>query len=67
MIHDLKYQSHVTWDCKYHVIFIPKYRKKIIYGQVKEKIRRILLELAKRKGVKIETGNIGQDHIHMVL
>jgi len=59
--------AHTRWDCKYHVVFIPKKRKKLIYGGVRRYLGDILHELASRKGVKIEEGHLMPDHIHMCI
>ncbi len=45
--------AHTQWECKYHIVFAPKYRRKVIYQQVKADIARILSELCKRKGIEI--------------
>lgn len=60
-------QSHVVWDCKYHVVIVPKYRKKILYGSVRVQIGKIIRELAKQKEVEVLEGNACPDHIHLVL
>ena len=59
--------SHSRWDCKYHVVFVPKYRKKEIYGEKREFLRRIFRELATQKGCEIISGNLVQDHVHMLI
>ena len=59
--------SHSRWDCKYHVVFVPKYRKKVIYGEKKEFLRRIFHELAAQKGCEIVSGSLVQDHVHMLI
>lgn len=59
--------SHSRWDCKYHVVFVPKYRKKAIYGEKKEFLRRIFHELAVQKGCEIVSGSLVQDHVHMLI
>lgn len=59
--------SHSRWDCKYHVVFVPKYRKKAIYGQKKEFLRRIFHELAAQKGCEIVSGSLVHDHVHMLI
>ena len=59
--------AHTSWNCKYHVVFAPKYRRKIIYGQIKEDIGRILRELCDRKGIEIIEAECCPDHIHMLL
>ena len=57
--------SHTTWNCKYHIVFAPKYRRKVAYGKLKEDIRDIISMLCKRKGVNIVEGEICSDHIHL--
>ena len=59
--------SHSMWECKYNVVFSPKYRKKILYGKIKEYLKSVFHELANQKGCKILGGNIVQDHIHMLI
>jgi len=59
--------SHTKWDCKYHIIFTPKYRRKIIYNKLKIDIREIIRKLCKYKGVKIVEGHMMSDHIHLLL
>ncbi len=56
---------HTTWDCKYHIVFAPKYRRKAIYGKIKSDIGKILRELCNRKGVEIIEAHACADHIHM--
>ena len=60
-------QSHVRWECNYHVVIVPKYRKRVLFGNVRSRLREILRELAKRKGIKIIEGNVMNDHVHMML
>lgn len=60
-------QSHARWECKYHVVIIPKYRKRVLFGQVRSRVREVLRELAKRKGIEIVEGNVMIDHVHMML
>ena len=57
--------AHTKWLCKYHIVFCPKYRRKVIYNQVKGSIREILKNLCKWKGVEIIEGHLMPDHIHM--
>ena len=59
--------SHNKCDCKYHIIWIPKYRRKIIYGQLRQDIIDILKVLCKQKGITIIEGSAGIDHIHMLI
>jgi len=57
--------AHVRWDCKYHVVFIPKYRRKVIYGRMKRQIGRILRELCEQRGIELLEGHAMPDHIHL--
>ena len=57
--------SHTRWKCQYHIVFIPKYRKKVLYGKVKEDVREILSTLCKYKGVDIIAGAVCVDHVHL--
>ena len=59
--------SHSRWDCKYHVVFIPKCRKKAIYGEIRDFLRQTFHELAKQKGCEIVSGHLVQDHVHMLI
>ena len=59
--------AHTKWMCKYHIVFTPKYRRKIIYNQLKGDIREILRSLCKYKGVEILEGKLMPDHIHMLV
>ena len=62
-----KSQAHVKWECKFHVVILPKYRIKAIYGELRRRIGGILRELCRHKGVELEEGNALSDHIHMLL
>ncbi len=62
---DYRSLSHVRWDCKYHIVFIPKYRKKVLYDRVRCEIGGILRDLCNQKGVTILEGHVMPDHIHM--
>ena len=59
--------SHTSWNCKYHIVFAPKYRRQIIYGRIKEDIGKILRELLTRKGIKIIEAELCPDHVHMLI
>ena len=59
--------SHSKWDCKYHVVFIPKGRKKELYGKIRKFLGSVFHELANQKGCKIEEGHMVQDHVHMMI
>ena len=57
--------AHTKWNCKYHIVFAPKYRRQVIYGQIRADIGKILRELCERKGVTIIEAEACPDHIHM--
>ena len=59
--------AHTKWNCKYHIVFAPKYRRKVFYVEKREAIREILRVLCKWKGVEIIEGEICPDHIHMLV
>ena len=59
--------SHSKWLCKYHIIFTPKYRRKIIYNKYRESIRDIIKSLCSYKGIEILEGHIMPDHVHLLL
>lgn len=59
--------SHSRWDCQYHVVFIPKYRKKALYGQIREFLKLAFHDLARQRGCKIVSGHLVEDHVHMLI
>ena len=59
--------SHTKWECKYHVVFIPKYRRKAVYGQLRSYLGDVFRELARQKESRIEEGHLQADHVHMLL
>ena len=66
-MNDVKSLSHSKWRCKYHIVFAPKYRRQIIYGQIKEDIGKILRSLCNRKQVELIEGECCPDHIHILV
>jgi len=66
-MHEWHSLSHVRWDCKYHVVFVPKYRKKRLYGRLRRGVREILLDLSRQIGVEVLEGHLMSDHVHMCL
>ena len=62
---DNKSLSHTRWKCQYHIVFIPKYRKKVLYGKVREDVREIISILCKYKSVEIIAGAVCIDHVHL--
>ena len=59
--------KHTTWDCKYHVVFIPKYRRKALYAQLRRDLGPVFRDLAEQKECKVEEGHLMPDHVHMML
>ena len=59
--------SHSVWECKYHVVFIPKYRRKVLFGQVRDEIGKVIRRLAKQKECEVEEGHLRPDHVHMLI
>ena len=64
---DTKSLAHTKWNCKYHIVFAPKYRRKVIYGRIKKDIGAILRRLCEYKEVEIIEANACPDHIHMLV
>ena len=59
--------NHTKWECKYHVVFVPKYRRKTIYADVRRYLGELFRDLAQRKESKVEEGHLHKDHVHMLL
>ena len=59
--------KHTSWECKYHVVFIPKCRCKALYGQLRREMGKVFRELAEQKECKVEEGHLMPDHVHMLL
>ncbi len=59
--------AHTTWECKYHIVFAPKYRRQVIYGKIKEDVRDIIKILCERKGIEIIEGECCVDHVHLLV
>ncbi|MDJ0785501.1 MAG: IS200/IS605 family transposase [Myxococcota bacterium] len=64
---DTRTLNHTEWECKYHVVFIPKYRRKVLYGQIREDLRGVFRRLAQQKESEIEAGHLASDHVHMMI
>ena len=64
-----KYESlsHTKWECKYHVVFIPKCRRRTLYGQLRQHLGEVLRKLATQKESRIEEGHLMSDHVHMMI
>ena len=59
--------SHTKWMCKYHIVFTPKYRRKVIYNQIRSDLGEIFRKLCRYKGIEIIEGHLMPDHVHMLL
>jgi putative transposase len=59
--------KHTKWECKYHVVFIPKYRRKVMYGEIRRELGPIIRELARQKESEVAEGHLMADHVHIML
>ena len=66
-MNDYRSLRHTKWECKYHVVFIPKYRKKAIYGALRRRLGDVFRALAEQKESRIEEGHLMPDHVHMMI
>jgi putative transposase len=64
---DIQSLAHSKWNCKYHIVFAPKYRRQVIYGKIKKDIGTILRKLCDQKGVEIIEAELCSDHVHMLV
>ena len=64
---DWQSQAHVKWECKYHVVIVPKYRKKVMYGKLRHQIGEVFRQLCRQKGIELLEGHAMADHVHMLL
>ena len=64
---DWRSQSHVRWECKYHVVIVPKYRRRKFYGRLRSEIGQILRELCRQKDIELLEGMAMPDHVHLLL
>ena len=64
---DYESPSHTKWECKYHVVFIPKYRRKVLYGELRQHLGDVFRKLALQKESRIEEGHLMLDHVHMMI
>jgi len=64
---DWQSQAHVRWDCKYHVVIVPKYRQRVFFGKRRKQIGEILRDLCRQKEIDLLKGNAQPDHIHMLV
>ena len=64
---DWQSQAHVKWECKYHVVIIPKYRRRMLYGKIRRRVGEILRELCQQREIELLEGKAMPDHVHMLL
>ena len=64
---DWQSQAHVKWECKYHVVILPKYRRKTLYGKIRRDVRKILRQHSRRKEVRLIEGKVMPNHVHILL
>lgn len=64
---DINSLAHTTWECKYHIVFAPKYRRQVIYGKIRVDIGKILRMLCERRGIEIIETELCRDHVHMLI
>lgn len=64
---EFKSLSHSRWDCKYHLVFIPKMRKKSLYGKIREYLKQVFHDLARQRNCQIVEGYMSSDHVHMCI
>ena len=63
----VKSLNHTRWECKYHIVFIPKYRRRVIFGQIRSELGEVFHSLARRKECLIEEGHLMPDHVHIMI
>jgi REP-associated tyrosine transposase len=66
-MNDSETLSHTQWECKYHVVFIPKYRRKVLYGQLRRYLGDLFRQLATQRESRVEEGHLMADHVHMMV
>ncbi len=66
-MNDMDSLCHSVWDCKYHIVWIPKYRRKALYGQIRKRLGEVFHELARQRESTILEGHLASDHVHMYL
>ena len=66
-MNDVESLSHTKWECKYHIVYIPKYRKKALYGALRQQLGEVLKQLAMQRESRIEEGHLMREHVHMLV
>jgi len=66
-LNDIHSLSHTKWNCKYHIVFAPKYRRKVFYREKRREVGKILRQLCEWRGVRLVEGEVCPDHVHMLV
>ncbi len=66
-MNDYESLRHTKWECKYHIVFIPKYRRKVLYGKLRQQLGDMFHDLSKQRECRIEEGHLMPDHVHMLV
>ena len=66
-MNDVQYLSHTKWECKFHIVWIPKCRRKMLHGQLRENLGDVLHDLARQKESRVLEGHLQPDHVHMLI
>jgi putative transposase len=66
-MNDIESLSHTRWECKYHIVFIPKYRRKALYAELRRHLGEVFRELAVQRESRVEEGHLLSDHVHMLI
>ena len=66
-MNDVESLSHTKWECKSHIVFIPKYRRKALYGALRQQLGEVLKQLAMQRESRIDEGHLMRDHVHMLV
>ena len=66
-LNDIHSLSHTKWNCKYHIVFVPKYRRKVFYQEKRAEVGKILRQLCEWKGVRLLEGEVCPDHVHILV
>ena len=66
-MNDMASLCHSVWECKYHIVWIPKYRRRVLYGRIRERLGEVFHELARQKECKIHEGHLLADHVHVLM
>jgi len=66
-MNDIDSLNHTQWECKYHIVFIPKYRRKLLYGELRRRLGEVFRKLAEQRESRIEEGHLMADHVHMMI